>query len=390
LKTFENIQNWIVGLEFSLLNYESLPYTIRAVDTETKRKIIELYFIQHKNIREIAREVKKSSRDVITVVKEHKRGLQQSHASINTGDNLDQQKKEYSFEPPVNVKARELFTKGSTPLQVASELKLSEEDTTKYYTEYLRLNQLANLGSLLRRLRVPEKISTFMEITNLALAEHITAKEVLQLLKMANSSIHGMHNIEENIEKHRWLIADLRKTRQTKGLEMYALEDKIRLANDILRQLNLIIGTRKEELAAILDKKIKYERMVEQFIVNNKTFTKIQTIAKDKVNAFLTEYNGRKLLEFALAAATESLRQKQEPQRELLIKNMPPFTKYDYDPEKVFYLNSNYNDYFNVIEKVLGPSSEIYDKLVKGLTDVTISTTAGLGTYSYSNNTNFA
>jgi hypothetical protein len=217
LKTFENIQNWIVGLEFSLLNYESLPYTIRAVDTETKRKIIELYFIQHKNIREIAREVKKSSRDVITVVKEHKRGLQQSHASINTGDNLDQQKKEYSFEPPVNVKARELFTKGSTPLQVASELKLSEEDTTKYYTEYLRLNQLANLGSLLRRLRVPEKISAFIELTNLALAEHITAKEVLQLLKMANSSIHGMHNIEENIKKHRWVIANLRKTRQEKG-----------------------------------------------------------------------------------------------------------------------------------------------------------------------------
>jgi hypothetical protein len=315
LKTFENIQNWIVGLEFSLLNYESLPYT--GVDTETKRKIIELYFIQHKNIREIAREVKKSSRDVVAVVKEHKRGLQQSHASINTGDNLDQQKKEYSIEPPVNVKARELFTKGSTPLQVASELKLSEEDTTKYYTEYLRLNQLANLGSLLRRLRVPEKISTFMEITNLALAEHITAKEVLQLLKMANSSIHGMRNIEENIEKHRWVIADLRKTRQTKGLELYALEDKIRSANDILRQLNLIIETRKEELAAILDKKIKYERMVEQFIVNNKTFTKIQTIAKDKVNAFLTEYKGRKLLEFALAAATESLRQKQESQREL-------------------------------------------------------------------------
>lgn len=42
-------------------------------------------------------------------------------------------------------------------------------------------------------------------------------------------------------------------------------------------------------------------------------------------------------------------------------------------PEKVFYLNSYDFSYSNVIEKVLGPSSEIYDKLVKGLTNVTVS-----------------
>jgi hypothetical protein len=44
----------------------------------------------------------------------------------------------------------------------------------------------------------------------------------------------------------------------------------------------------------------------------------------------------------------------------------------------------------NVTEKVLGFSSEIYDKLVKGLTDVTISTAAGLERFSYPANTDFA
>jgi DNA-directed RNA polymerase specialized sigma subunit len=46
-----------------------------SVGQETKRKIIELYFIQHKNIREIAKEVQKSSREVVAVVKERKQGL---------------------------------------------------------------------------------------------------------------------------------------------------------------------------------------------------------------------------------------------------------------------------------------------------------------------------
>jgi hypothetical protein len=364
-----------------------------ALDIETKRKIIELYFTQRKNIRKVAREVQKSSREVVTVVKEHKHGLQQSQASMSVGDGVDQQKEEAFIKPLVSVEAYDLFTKGLTPLQVASELKLSEEDTTRYYVEYLRVRRLPNLGYLLERLRAPEKICAFIELTNLALAEHLRASQVIQLLKMANSRIHGMYNIEQNIIGFRQVIARLRKTRQKEGLELYALDNKIRSANDILTQLNLAIKVRKEELAAILDKKIKYERMVEQFIVNNnKEYLKIQAIAKDKVNAFLTEYKGRKLLEFALAAVTESLRQKQEPLRELLIKNMPPITNNDCDPEKVFYLNSYYNDYYSysiVIEKVLGPSSEIYDKLVKGLTNLTVSTTAGLERHSYTNNTNF-
>lgn len=43
-----------------------------ATAQETKKKIIELYFTQHKNIREIAKEVHKSSRDVVAIVKDHK------------------------------------------------------------------------------------------------------------------------------------------------------------------------------------------------------------------------------------------------------------------------------------------------------------------------------
>jgi len=106
-----------------------------------------------------------------------------------------------------------LYFKIGTPLKVALELKLLEADATKYYEEYLRLKRLPNLGYLLERLRVPEKISAFIELTNLALAEHIRSNDVLQLLKMANSRIHGMYNIEQNIKKHRLLIAYLRKTK---------------------------------------------------------------------------------------------------------------------------------------------------------------------------------
>ena len=64
-----------------------------AVDIETKEKVIELYFTQHKNIHEIAKEVQKSSRDVVAVVKDHKQKLRLSESSIHVRDNVNQQEK---------------------------------------------------------------------------------------------------------------------------------------------------------------------------------------------------------------------------------------------------------------------------------------------------------
>lgn len=108
------------------------------------------------NIREITKEVQKSSRDVVIVVKEHKQKLKQSlqGGSLNARDDVDQQKEVDFVGSPVNVRAYELFANGLTPLQVATELKLSEADTTNYYTEFLRLKKLPDLGYLLKRMRM--------------------------------------------------------------------------------------------------------------------------------------------------------------------------------------------------------------------------------------------
>jgi hypothetical protein len=72
------------------------------------------------------------------------------------------------------------------------------------------------------------------------------ASQVVQLLKMANSPRDGMYNIEENIKKNRWVITHLRETRRKQGIELFTLDNKIRSANDILKQLNLVIKIRKD------------------------------------------------------------------------------------------------------------------------------------------------
>ena len=104
------------------------------------------------------------------------------------------------------------------------------------------------------------------------------------------------------------------------------------------------------------------EAMVEQFKVNNKVYLDIQTIAEEKVKSFLGNNNTMKLLEFALVAVTEALRQ--DPQKELLIEKTPPTQNYDFNsfpvvPEQRPFPNP-YDDYPHFArEKVLELSQEI-------------------------------
>lgn len=54
---------------------------------------------------------------------------------------------------------------------------------------------------------------------------------------------------------------------------------------------------------------------------------------------------------------------------------MPPLKNYDYDPEKLFFPNP-YDDSDINKERKFELASEIYNKLVQGLSDVIVSRTA--------------
>ena len=91
-----------------------------------------------------------------------------------------------------------------------------------------------------------------------------------------------------------------------------------------------------------------------------------------------------KLLEFALLSVCEALRQ--DPQKELLIEKTPPIQNYDFEPSSVALeqppFQNPYDDYPHVAkEKVLELSNKYYNRLVKGLTDCSLSTAAEMGRY---------
>jgi hypothetical protein len=194
-------------------------------DENIKRDIIgyirDLRFNQHKTIREIAKITKKSSRDIIAVLRnsEHMAKEEENdkiYGNKTGGLNQGNDDAEHRAENlPPYTKAYQLFSEGKKPKDVAITLRLPEAEATKFYLEYLRLGELPKLLFIFEKSRGPQGIGYLIELSELALAEKMTAKQVLNLLKMANDC--RLYDIESKIEKYKAAIAQLRLHRQTQG-----------------------------------------------------------------------------------------------------------------------------------------------------------------------------
>jgi predicted HTH domain antitoxin len=92
--------------------------------SERERLVIELYKNQNKSIREIAKTVKMSFRDIGFILK--KEGL--SHGITTREDNNDNKKSSNEA-----TQAYKLFSEGKKPVQVAIELNLREGQGNKFF-----------------------------------------------------------------------------------------------------------------------------------------------------------------------------------------------------------------------------------------------------------------
>src|SRR5918995_6732828 len=108
---------------------------------ERERLVLDLYN-QGKNIREIAKEVRMSFRDIGVILN---KALEEkkSEGSKEEQDNIESEKNQERLS--LSSQAYKLFSDRKTPLEVAIALILRESEATKFYKEYWKLKQLHNL-----------------------------------------------------------------------------------------------------------------------------------------------------------------------------------------------------------------------------------------------------
>jgi hypothetical protein len=339
-----------------------------AIHQATKNKIIDLYFKQHLPIREVAKITKKSSRDIILVLKTIESQEKEEDWKIDNNNTKELERKEETLDKDDKnlapyTKAYKLFSEGKRPIQVALILKIPEAEVTKYYIEYLRLTQLTDLPLIFKELGV-KGISVFLILTQKALAENLKTDEVLNLLKLANDKLP---KLEDKIEKMQVKYDILKYEVEDREDLLYRYNEKIARAKLIIQQLKKSYQEIKIEFSNIYNENQRLHKLTYEFKHNDKGYLEVQNIAEDKVKTFLTGNNAMKLLEFALVAVTEGLRQ--DPQRQPLTEKTHPLQNYDF--------KIGQSPFQNIYEeKVLEFANKIYNELVKGLTDATIFTAA--------------
>ena len=105
-------------------------------NVEKEKLVIDLYYNQGKNVREIAQEARMSFRDIGTILKKG----QVNHGIItimdNGNDNNNNSNKSCNEKA---TQAYKLFSKGTKLSDVAIELGLREKVASKLFSEFLRL-----------------------------------------------------------------------------------------------------------------------------------------------------------------------------------------------------------------------------------------------------------
>ena len=100
------------------------------INKDRKKRVIDLYFNQHKTYAEIAQIGHISPRDIHAIIKE------------------EQARRQKHKQQEISAQAYKLFSEGKTPVEVAIILNLREQEVTKLYREYLKIQGLQSQFNL--------------------------------------------------------------------------------------------------------------------------------------------------------------------------------------------------------------------------------------------------
>lgn len=324
-------------------------------DEITNRKIIDLYFNQHKTIREVCKILGKSSRYAVPIIKEHR---------IRLADNPEQEK------DLTEVRAYRLFVEGKSPMEVATKLNLSGSTVQQYYIQYWKLENMYELNEIYNEIK--DNMGHFVELVRLAKKEHLTPEEVIGLINLSN-------DIQDLKRQHKQLNVGIVELES----KLYANKDELkRLKYQITEATNLIeiksenIERKSQILTELISQKQKLEQYME-YIKSSQDYKEIEQIAANKVTELLSD--NKQLLDYAFISVVTVLRSNSD--RRFLFETLQSsFFPYPsiIDDKSFWESKRPAGEEQFVRERVLEDANRMLEWFKKGNIDTTIATAAGI------------
>jgi hypothetical protein len=266
------------------------------ISEDRKKRIIDLYFNQHKTYAEIAQIEHILPRDIHAIIKEEKARLQRYK---------DQE---------LSSKAYELFSQGKTPLQVAISLKVRQSVATKMYREYWKLKRLHKLNLIYKETN--GKLWTFLKLYNQLIKQR--GMSIDQVANAVEIAIHKLPHMESLYKQVKDEAEKMQRTIQRLENDIEARENKISILDKIAFSIEQDSKIKEQQVQELTAKKDRIEKLIAN-ILNGEGYSKVKQIAKENVKAVLS--NNKELISISFAALIQTL--KDDPELVKLIQNIP-------------------------------------------------------------------
>jgi predicted transcriptional regulator len=330
---------------------------------ERERIVLDLYYNQGKNIREIAKELRMSFRDIGAILnkasednKETEQGQQQDGAEKN------------QVQLSLSTQAYKLFSEGKTPIEVAVALNLKESEITRFHKEYLKLDQMHDLNVVYAELK--GDIIPFLKLYRSARSAGMSEQHVLNLLKIANDDNdnnnrnNNLPAVEHRYNKLKQEVNSLEIIKLNSNNNLQDLKNQISILRKTLGFCDLTYKQQSEKIACLQAKRIALEDLVRRFENNNEEYLKINQTVKDKVSSILSD--GKVLLRLALYSLMESIRNEPVKYSSLICYN----GIYGLQQQQYTLSQNYYVEHYTamLVEEADKLSNKLVNEITKGIT----------------------
>jgi uncharacterized protein YoxC len=332
-------------------------------DDEREKQVLDLYYNQRKNTRDIAKILRISFTKIGNILKKErereqrerererengngKAEEQQQHhqiipttsATTSASASLSQTQLEDLSDKQKAVMAYKLYDQGKSPVQVATTLCLTAKEATAYYQDFWKLKRLYqlyqiypeiehSLPSFLKLFKGlkkhglnPQNVEWYVDAMNIGMKLEDLSPDYENL----QSENENLYNHHQNLQyEHLQLQQNIRDQTSEFEAKKKAMREEISNLAYTRDELQKSVNNLGESMAELYDKKASLEEFVYKFRSTNDKYNRIKNAVKEHVNRFwsqaLREPDKKMLTSIVLSSVIEALRE--NPERYIIIFN---------------------------------------------------------------------
>jgi hypothetical protein len=254
---------------------------------ERENLVLELYFNQNKNTREISQEAKMSFREIGTILGKARKDKEAI--------------KEQTEKQSLSTQAYRLFSEGNTPTQIAIALNIRQPEVTELQNEYWKLNQLYDLDQVYKETK--GNFSSLVDLYRQMKTAGMNIAHVIRLLSMANNDICSIEYQCQELRREAG-SSEFRNRDAARTLE--ELSHVISETQNTLNHYESLCKQQRAEMDKLFHQKTQLEEFIEHFKNSKAEYVKVKENIKRDIEDTLT--NSRRLIRLALSTVVESSR----------------------------------------------------------------------------------